>query len=264
MNRSINKPLRFLKRNSSTILTVVGSAGVVATTVLAVKATPKAMRLIEEAKVQKGEDLTKMEIVKVAAPAYIPTAVTGVSSLACIIGANVMSKRAQASMMSAYMLIDKSYKQYKDKLKELYGQEAHEKIIDAITLEKAEDIRITAHNFAECCDLTTEYNDGQPVLFFDEFGNRYFETTIEKVITAEYHLNRNFTLRGYVTLNEFYSFLGLKETEYGDTVGWAIDDDEMYWIDFNHRKVTMDDGLECYIIETPWGPSEEHMDDYWA
>ena len=63
MNSLLNKSQVFLKRNSATILTCVGAAGVIATTVTAVKATPKAMRLIEEAKVEKGEDLTKLETI---------------------------------------------------------------------------------------------------------------------------------------------------------------------------------------------------------
>ena len=107
------------------------------------------------------------------------------------------------------------------------------------------------------CDLATEENDGEPKLFYDEHSNRYFEATIEQVIQAEYHLNRNFTLRGYVYLNEFYEFLGLSITEYGDVMGWAVNYDEIYWVDFNHRKVAMDDGLEVYIIETPYEPTYE-------
>ena len=263
MNKVLNNSLKFIKRNSSTILTVVGSVGMVATTVMAVKATPKAMRLIENTEDEKGEALTKMEIVKVAAPVYIPATVTCISSLACIVGANILSRRAQASMMSAYMLVDKSFKKYKDTVKELYGEEVHNNVVDHIALEKAEDVRVSASCFTSNCDLAIADETGQPVLFYDEYGNRYFETTIEKVLDAEYHLNRNFVLRGYTTLNEFYKFLGLSDTEYGERVGWCVDD-ELYWIDFNHRKATMDDGLECYIIETPWGPNTDHMDDYWG
>lgn len=37
--------------------------------------------------------------------------------------------------------------------------------------------------------------------------------------------------------------------------------DETFWIDFNHRKVTMDDGLECYIIETAFMPTEEALNE---
>ena len=106
----------FLRRNSSTILTCVGAVGVVATSVMAVKATPKAMTLLENAKAEKGEDLTKLEKVKVAGPAYIPTVITGVGTLACIFGANIISKHQQATLMSAYALIDNSYREYREKV----------------------------------------------------------------------------------------------------------------------------------------------------
>ena len=62
----------FLKRNGSIILTVLGGAGVVATAVTAVKATPKAIKLIEVYEEQKGENLTTLEKVKVAGPNYSP------------------------------------------------------------------------------------------------------------------------------------------------------------------------------------------------
>lgn len=110
--------------------------------------------------------------------------------------------------------------------------------------------------------LTSDEACGDPVLFYDEWSHRYFESTIEQVITAQYHINRNFVLRGYVTLNELYDFLGLEPTEYGNTVGWAVED-EMYWIDFHQHKVLIDDELECYIIETPWGPSSDFLEYYY-
>ena len=75
-------------------------------------------------------------------------------------------------------------------------------------------------------------------------------------MNAEYHLNRNFTMRGYATLNEFYEFLGLEETLFGSMMGWAVDDD-IYWIDFNHRKTELEGGLECYIVEAPFSPSAD-------
>lgn len=257
MEGLLNHAQRFVKRNSSTILTCAGGVGVVATSVMAVKATPKAMKLLEEAKKEKGDELTKMETVKVVGPTYIPTIITGTATLACIFGANVLNKRQQAALMSAYALLDTKYKEYKSKVKEIYGEEAHQEIVNKIMIEKAEDVYVHSECLCASCDLSTEENDGEPKLFYDEHSNRYFEATIEQVIQAEYHLNRNFTLRGYVYLNEFYEFLGVETTDYGSVLGWAVNDDEIYWVDFNHRKVIMDDGLEVYIIETPYGPSYE-------
>ena len=81
---------------------------------------------------------------------------------------------------------------------------------------------------------------------------------------AEYHLNRNYILRGFARLNEFYKFLGLETTDYGDTVGWDVCS-EIYWIDFNHRKTIIGDdhdGFECCIIEMPYYPRKDYMDQY--
>lgn len=252
---------RFCKKNASTILTCLGGAGVVATAVAAVKATPKAMESLEEAKKEKGEELTRVEKIKIAGPKYVPSILIGTGTLACVFGANIMNKRNQAALVSAYALVDSSYKEYKQKLKELYGEEAHNEIVNAIAVEKAKEVGISAECMCMNSSLTDDEACGDPVLFYDEWSNRYFESTIEQVITAQYHTNRNFVLRGYTTLNELYDFLGLDLTDYGDTLGWAVED-ELYWIDFNNNKIVMDDGLECYIIETPWAPSPDFLEYY--
>ena len=54
------------------------------------------MKLLEEAEVQKGEELDKLETIRTAAPAYIPVAAIGISSLICLFGANVLNQRNQA------------------------------------------------------------------------------------------------------------------------------------------------------------------------
>lgn len=244
----------FIRRNGSTILTVLGGVGVVTTALSTAKATTKALYILEQAEKEKGEELTKSEKIKKAGPSYIPTVITGAATIACIFGANVLNKRNQAALISAYAFLDNSYREYRQKLIEMYGEETHQSIVDAIAVEKAEDIRITSETLCDICDLSTEDEQSEPKLFYDEYSNRYFETTIEQVITAEYHLNRNYILRGYSVLNELYEFLGLEPTEYGEVLGWAPLDDGMYWIDFNHRKVLIDDDLECYILEMPFEP----------
>lgn len=261
MNNLAHHAKSFFSKNASTILTIVGGVGVVGTAVLAVTATPKALVLVEEARVEKGEELTTWETIKATAPVYIPAVAAGAGTLACIFGANVLNKRSQAVVMSAYALINETHNQYKNKLKELYGEEAHNKVVDAIMVEKAEEVTVSNYNLTSYCDLSIVDGTSEPRLFYDEFSNRVFETTVEQVMNAEYHINRNFVLKGYVTLNEFYEFLGLEPTEYGSTVGWSVDD-EMYWIDFNHRKTLLDDDtLEVYIIEAPYGPTVEALTD---
>jgi hypothetical protein len=222
----------------------MAGVGVVATVVTAVKATPTAMALIEEAKEEKGDDLTKVETVMVAAPAYISTAVLGVSTLVCIFGANALNQRQQAALTSAYALLDNSYKEFKAKVNELYGDDAGANVRGEIAKDRYEDTDIHVH-------------DGKQ-LFYDDFSGRYFESTMENVLNAELQINRLLAQDGGVYLNEFYEFLGIPTIEYGDYMGWSsVALCEMYWwswIEFRHEKVVMDDGLECTIIVMGYEP----------
>lgn len=234
----MDKVKLFVKKNAPTILTGLGAAGVVTTTVLAVKATPKALALLEEAKEQKGEELTKTEAVMVAGKVYIPAVLVGVGTLVCIFGANTLSKRNQAALTSAYALLDRSYKEYKAKVKELHGEEGHGEVVQAIAADKYNEDKFEV--------------DDDKQLFFDEFSGRYFESTMEKVRNAEYQLNRELFMKSYATLNEWYDYLGMYPHELGDMYGWTPEGNRekswQEWIDFNHMKTLIDDDLECYII----------------
>ena len=260
MNGLLNRTQKFCKRNASTILTCIGGAGVIVTSVTAVKATPKALQLLDEAKKEKQEELTNTEKIKIAGPIYIPSILIGAGTIACIFGANILNKHNQAALISAYTLAESSFKEYKEKLKELYGEEAHQNIVNSIAVEKAKETHVTASYLLGYCDLTADEACGDPVLFYEEFSGRYFESTIEQVINAEYHLNRNYILRGYSHLNELYEFLGLETTDYGSALGWTPTDEGEFWIEFNHRKVVLDDGLECYILEMPFQPTSEFLE----
>ena len=250
MNGLLNKSRVFVKRNSATILTCVGAAGVIVTTVTAVKATPKAMLLLEKAKEEKGEELTKVETVKIAAPVYIPTMILGATTLACIFGANVLSKKGQASLMSAYALADSSYKDYRKKVDELYGEEAGSKVRAEIAKDKYNENPI-------------QVEDGKR-LYYDMYSEQYFESTPFQVQLAEYELNKTLMLEDAAYLNEWYGHLGIDQLEHGYDFGWTtgsnMDNYWQTWIDFNHEKVVMDDGLECIIISFAQEPySEEYM-----
>lgn len=233
---------QFWHRNGSTILTVLGGAGVVGTAVLAVKATPKAMKLIEEAKEEKGVELTKWETVKVAAPTYIPAALVGIGTITCIFGAHMVNKRTQAALMSAYALLDQTHKEYKNKTTELYGDDAEAKIREEIAKD---------HYDEEEFEDESEEDDGKQ-LFYDEFSHRYFRATNETVLRAEYEINKIVNEHGGASLNEFYHLLDIPATDYGNEVGWSSAQMfEMYWsswIHFRHEKFELDDGIEGYII----------------
>lgn len=247
------KPVGWLRRSSPTILICVSAVGVVATAVLAAKAAPKAKRLVEEAEAKKGEELTNLEKVKTAGPVYIPAAMTGVLTITCMFSANTLSRKTQAALSSAYALLDQSFKRYQRKVKELFGEGAHKQVVGEILMEDAEKVSLTNPCLLGNTTLDFGVDDEVVRRFYDTYSGKAFNSTIERVIQAEYHLNRIFTLGGYASLNEFYQFLGLPEIEGGNKIGWSYADG-YEWVDFNHSITKLDDGFEYCIIEFSFTP----------
>lgn len=242
---------RQLHRSFPTILTVVASVGVLATTITAVRATPKAINLLKEAELEKGENLTKLEIVQVAGPTYIPSVLLGVSTIACIFGANVLNQKKQASVMSAYAMLNESYKQYRNSAKTVYGEDADDKI----HAEMAKDAMVHSCDWGYQVYNMDMDSESKRLLFYDLSSKKYFRTTMAAVLNAQYHVNRNFAIRGECSLNEYLSFLGVEGIDGGDEIGWNItymeeDGMDYYWLDFDNYKSTLEDGLECIIIDT--------------
>lgn len=237
MNKLLNGSKLFVRKNASTILTCIGATGVIATSVLAVRATPKALMLLENAKEEKGESLTKMEVVNVAGPAYIPAVLVGMSTIACIFGANALNQQRQAALTSAYVLLNNTYNRYKSKVADLYGEETD---------------RYIREDMAKDRYVGDDQSNDDVILFYDEFSGRYFNATMADILKAEYEVNKKLSNFGEVCLNEFYELVGLNKVDYGDCLGWfVVDIYEMYCeqqINFCHEKFILDDGLEGYII----------------
>jgi hypothetical protein len=241
---------QFLKRHSSTFLTVLGAIGVSITAVMAVKSAPKAKKLLDKAEEEKGEPLTTFEQFKAVTPAYLPAALTGTATVMCIFGANMLNQKKQASLASAYALLSQTYQQYRKTANVLFGEDADSRI----QAEIAQDRYIHADG-SLIYDAATD--DSSPiVLFYDLFSKRYFRSTLPAVLQAQYHLNRNMILRGAASVNEYYDFLGLDKMAEVDGFGWGsvFWDNGFQWIDFENRYTKLDDGMECYIISMAYTP----------
>lgn len=257
MNQNIEKFIYraggFVKRNSSTILTCIGAAGVIATAVTAGFGAIKASKLLDEAREEKDEELTALETVCAVAPAYIPPVVIGVSTIVCIFGANALNKRQQASLISAYALLKESYSEYRNTVTDIYGADADEKVKSVIYEKKYEssDFKPT---------------DKNKLVFYEEYYGDFFEASESDIYYALYHFNRNFQLRGYATVAEFHEFLNLPVKEADKALGWS--DGDFYesglvpWIDFYFIEKTLDDGMSYMIICPQFEPSTEFMADY--
>ena len=100
-------------------------------------------------------------------------------------------------------------------------------------------------------DYSNSFTDDKQ-LYFDEYSGRYFQSTPEDIQKAEYDLNRTLSIDDVACLNDWYECIGLDPLEHGEKIGWSTGINyEAYWqswIDFNHTKTVLDDGLECTII----------------
>lgn len=238
---------RYLKRNAPTILTGMSVVGVVGTAVLTAKATPKAIDILNEREKEKGAKLTKFEQVSATAPVYIPAILMGGTTIVCILSANYLNKERQAMLTSAYAYLNNSYNEYKSKVKEIFGEDADDKV-------KAE---IAKSRYTE-----TSKSDPEKKLFYDQFSERYFEATEQEVMDAVLKLNRHYSIFSEATLNDFYDLLDLEPTDYGGVLGWSYARDlELYgysWIDVKWVPLTMPDNLEAYVITFTIDPSEDY------
>lgn len=252
-----------IKGASPTILTVVAAAGVVATFIFTAKAAPKAEKRIEAKKEELAKDKlepSKADIIVAAAPAYAPAVAACAITIVCIFASNSINRKQRDAIAAAYIAARESYSKYTNKVKEIYGEEAHNRIIDELAVEVAEQ---NETYFTTFIGSETRYT-GDPnitTLFYDAQSERYFESTVGAVLDAQYHLNRNYILRGYVKLNEYYQFLGLSETKQGDCVGWDIsgDHDGICWIDFRSHETDIPlksgDSVRVVVVDTVFEPT---------
>lgn len=242
---------KFLRKATPTILTGLGVIGVVGTAVLSVRATPKALALIKAKKDELETDkLTPQELVKTTWKCYIPPALVGMSTIACVIGIGVLDKRNQAALASAYAMVNESYKQYRQAAKKVYGVDADNKI----HAEMAKDAQVASYDWGYQVYNMDMDPDSEQLLFYDLTSKKYFTTTMAAVLNAQYHVNRNLSIRGDCSLNEYLSFLGVEGIDKGDEMGWDIsymvEEMDCYWLDFDNQKTTLEDGLECIVIDT--------------
>ena len=135
-----------LEKRSPEILTGVGIAGMFTTTILAVKATPKALRLIENERVNRKfdrengipdvfapEEISVKDTIKLCWKCYIPAAITCSASIACLIGASSVNSRRNAALATAYKLSETALIEYKDAVVDTIG-EKKEKIVKLSSL----------------------------------------------------------------------------------------------------------------------------------
>ena len=234
----------FMIKRSPEILTGIGIAGMITTTVLAVRATPKALILIDEAQSDKEEDLTNAEKLKACWKCYVPAAVTCATSTVCLICASSVNSRRATALAAAYQISESALAEYKDKTLELIGEKKEKTIREKISEE-----RVAKHPVSKSEVYITAKGD---TLFLEPLSKRWFKSDIELIRKAENKLNKEMLhgITGYVSLNEFYGEIGLEPTDLGDDLGW--NPENLIDIDVD-PTITEDDkpALAIYYITTP-------------
>lgn len=224
-----------LSRNSPAILSGLAVAGVVGTVILAVKATPEAVRRIETYLDEKNESPDPKAILQLTWKLYIPAAAVGSVTVACIIGANSISSRRQAALMSLYTLTDTAFSDYKEKAVELLGTKAEQKIADAAAEEPF-----------KRKDGNTEViiASGGEVLCYDTFTGRYFKSDIETLRKAMNDINMQCINDMYASQNDFYGMIGLPYADSGNHFGWNTD----HPMELVFTSILSDEGKPCLCV----------------
>lgn len=226
-------------KHSPEILTALGIVGMISTTVMAVKATPKALILMEEKKKEdKVDKLTPIDTVKTTWKCYIPSVAVGTISTACLICANSVNAKRKAALATAYTLTETAFKEYKEKVVETIGEKKEQEVQDKVAKERIvknpvnnKEIIITGKGDVLCCDSVF---------------NRYFRSDIEKIRKAINDMNYRLNAEMYISLNDLYYELGLDPIGIGDDIGWNINNG---LIDVRFSSQLTPDGEPCLVLD---------------
>ena len=226
------------KKHSPEILIGMGIAGAASSVIFAVKATPKAMFLLEEKRQELGvENLEAKEIIKTAAPVYIPTAVSFGVSVACIVGASSVNARRNAALTAAYTLSESTLRTYRDKVLETVGEDKEREIRQKAAIEQQQ-------STPEPQTLVVSSAAGQ-LKCFDSLSGRYFVSTKNEIDKAVNEFNRQLRDDMRISLNDWYDLIGLDTNKLGDMLGWDI---ERGYVETCYASRLDEDGMPCLVV----------------
>ena len=245
------------KKNAPTLMVIGGVAGLVATTVLACKATLK----VDEVLQQPREDLDKINdyveehgyseeytekdatrdkilcyrnvVVGIAKLYAVPIAL-GVLSVTSILYSHKLISKRNAALTAAYSALSESFKDYRGNVIEKYGKEEDRKLYYGLKekeIEKPvldEDGNPTGETTTETVEEVTNSHISDYAKFFDECcpaWSKDSERNLMFLKAQQNYANDLLHARGYVFLNEVYDLLGIPKTSAGQIIGW-IDNTE--------------------------------------
>ena len=206
----------FTKRNSPELLTGLGIAGMITTTIMAVKVTPKANRVMHDIKREhKDEKISKIQVIKEVGGCYFPSIVMGTCSCACILGATSINARRNAALATAYKLSETAFSDYREKVIETLGEKKDDAIRSKVAQKHMDENPVQSKQ--------VEFIGNGDTLFFDSASGRYFKSSMEDVKHAVNEVNAIINDEMYASLNDFYDQLDLEHIGIGDDLGWSVD-----------------------------------------
>ena len=205
---------KVLAKNSPKIMTVFGCVGVFTTAILAVKATPKALILLDDYR-ETHKELSKLDAVKITWKEYVPAGISGVLSVGCIIGSNAINTKRNTALAALCALSERAFKEYQTKVVETIGKNKENRIRDEVVGDR----------------LKQKPSEGKEVIFtgngnvlcYDVASDRLFESNIEAVRKSVNDFNVDLMSEMTLSLNDLYYRLGLKSTGLGEMVCFDID-----------------------------------------
>lgn len=247
---------RTVVKRSPELMLALGIGTAFAAVITGIAATPKALKRINEVKIEKleteGNDISTenyemiclqpKETAKAVWKYYIPTAVLFVSSMACLICSHHVSSRRTAALAAAMSVTETAFRQYKDAVVENVAPEVKEKIESAVAakqIQRATDPR----------DTQIYISDKDGVTCYDPWSGRYFKSSKEQVKSIVNDLNHEMLCDGFggsVSLNDFYDKIGLPDTDAGSALGWNTSNG-LIEIIFDAQLAP--DGTPCLVVK---------------
>lgn len=285
VTRSIGKASLQLKKHSPEILVVVGVIGAVTSTVVACKATTKLSSILEETKDNVDaiheassnpefadkytEEDSKKDLAIVYAQSglklaklYAPAFIVGTVSIACILTSHKIMKSRNIALAAAYMAESKSFKEYRSRVIERFGEALDRELKYNVVAKEVEETVVHEDGTEQVVKKTVHVSEGELcspyAKFFDEYCtgwdkdpdyNLMFLRQMQNVA------NDKLQARGYLFLNEVYDMLGLPHTKAGQIVGWVYNSERGDgYVDFgiydlhNEQKRDFVNGRERSIL----------------
>lgn len=212
----------YLIKQSPILLTIAAVGGVVTTTILAIRATTKAEKLIEKKKVEENvsidEHLTIEETVKTVWKEYIPPVVSAGLTIAAIIGSSAINEKRKAALAGLYALSETALSEYQGKTKDLLGEKKEAEIRDLVNGDRAKDEVVPPNH--------VEMLSSGKCWVKDVMSGQKFWSSVQDICRARDEINDGIISGDMcASLNDFYEAIaadGLESVELGCEVGWKI------------------------------------------